>query len=303
MKKIFALTKKVSFTDLFYQLVDGKIVKRIDSLSDTFNQELPGKLVIFAHDYIGTRINQYGFYNKPELELVFSFLQPLREDFANSIALDIGGNIGNHALFFSKFFSTVYSYEANPVTFELLSHNSKLLNNIFVFNSGLGDKEGHFELNQNLGNMGASFIKDDSKTHSNKITVHVQRLDNIELENKKINFIKIDVEGMEANVIRGGIKTIEKHQPIIVFEQHLSEFKNGSTESIELLKEQGYGFCWIESSVFSKNKHFRRFKFIRNIVLGKPCGFHVVTSHDIPARNYDMLIAVPKRFQNRLSFS
>ena len=64
----------------------------------------PERIAIFAHDYIGIQINQFGIYEKDELQTLFRFLEPLFEEFQNSEALDIGANIGNHSLYFQKYF-------------------------------------------------------------------------------------------------------------------------------------------------------------------------------------------------------
>jgi len=50
------------------------------------------------------------------------------------------------------------------------------------------------------------------------ITVPMDKLDNIISKNQQISFMKIDVEGAEYNVISGGIQTIERCKPFIIFE-------------------------------------------------------------------------------------
>ena len=56
-----------------------------------------------------------------------------------------------------------------------------------------------------------SFI---GKSNKNKIKINVKKLDQISnLFKKKIDFIKIDTEGYEKNVLEGGIKLLKKHKP------------------------------------------------------------------------------------------
>ena len=58
----------------------------------------------------------------------------------------------------------------------------------------------------------------------------------------KISLIKIDVEGMEYDVLLGAKNIISKNKPIICFEQNKKEFDNNcnETNSIDLLRENGY---------------------------------------------------------------
>ena len=64
-------------------------------------------LAVFSFDYIGTQIALNGIYEKEELELLFDWLKSIDIDLKDSIAIDIGANIGNHSLYFSDFFNTV----------------------------------------------------------------------------------------------------------------------------------------------------------------------------------------------------
>ena len=53
----------------------------------------------------------------------------------NGIAIDVGANIGNHSIFFSKFFKKVYSFEPQESVFKLLENNVNMnnLENIKIF--------------------------------------------------------------------------------------------------------------------------------------------------------------------------
>ena len=200
-------------------------------------------LAVFSFDYIGTQIALNGIYEKEELELLFDWLKSIDIDLKDSIAIDIGANIGNHSLYFSDFFNTVYSFEPNSQVFKLLQLNAKLVKNIHCFNFGLSShaSTSHLEI-ADLDNCGSANISNISTTKT--ISIELKTLDEsistINLINSKIKLIKIDVEGHEYKVLKGGEKTIMSAMPIIIFEQSATEFCNGSSPSIDLLKSFGY---------------------------------------------------------------
>ena len=74
----------------------------------------------------------------------------------------------------------------------------------------------------------------------NRIQVQTQLLDNVIPSHIPIHFIKVDVEGAEFHVFRGGVDTIRRNKPIIVFEHGLTSeyfFSKSSTELYDLLTE------------------------------------------------------------------
>ena len=78
------------------------------------------------------------------------------------------------------------------------------------------------------------------------------KFDNLKIK-KKIDLIKIDVEGDELNVLKGMEKYIQNFNPIIIFECQKEEIKNGTTKVIKFLKSKGYTkFYSIEN--FNSNK-------------------------------------------------
>lgn len=258
-------------------------------------------MAVFANDHIGVTINQFGYFEHEELMDLFEYFSPLHDEFRSSVALDIGANIGNHSIFFSEFFLSVHAFEPNPSTFELLKFNSRSVSNIVPHNLGLGDVSGSFELAEDPTNMGLSSLKYLADGQHTSVSIVTERLDDIELNVKSLALVKIDVEGYEANVIKGAMSTLKTMQPLVVLEQHESEFENGATPSIRLLQEIGYSFCWHEAPSENASWWRRRARDLREVLLGRDSV--VSTSDVIPKRNYTMLIAVPPRFRAALGFS
>lgn len=87
--------------------------------------------------------------------------------------------------------------------------------------------------------LGRAYI--DSSKSDNSQKIEFRTLDSIrDLNNCDVRLIKIDVEGHELSVLIGAKRLIQECQPIIIYEQDETEFRRGSSDSIELLKEFGY---------------------------------------------------------------
>ena len=195
------------------------------------------QLAIFAFDYIGHKINLDGVYELNDLDVFKKWM--LERGLLNGSMIDVGANIGNHSLYFSKFFHKIYSFEPNPRTFALLQINASLAQNVVCYNFGLSDRAGLAELHTSPSNSGTARIV--SGRVDNSQTIELRTLDSIaELGECDVRLIKIDVEGHELSVLTGAKRLIQKCRPIIIFEQNVTEFRHGSSDSIELLKELGY---------------------------------------------------------------
>jgi FkbM family methyltransferase len=296
----FVVKKKRTLNDIVNSFVDFYIVKRVGSKSREFNLARKGNLAIFANDYIGIQINQYGVFEGSDLDLVFSFLDPILDNLKEGMALDIGANIGNHSIYFSRIFKSVLAFEPHPQIHALLLFNSKIAPNIQVFNFGLGETTKAIHLNENWDNMGSSSIKHSWVEDGGKVLVNLRRLDELELGHETISLIKIDVEGFESSVLLGAKRTIQEYQPLILIEQLESEFIGALTPSIDILHEEGYVFCWYQPWAASRGWMERKVNTMRNIFLGTTYDINFLTAKYPPPATYPLLIAVPKRFQNQL---
>lgn len=252
-------------------------------------------MAIFANDLIGIQINQFGLYEREELHLMFEFLAPLLPVFAKGMALDIGANIGNHALFFAQRFQQVHAFEPNPYTFDLLRFNAQWAPNVQIHRHGLGDARGVFELIEHSTNLGGSSILIGDKGSNSVVPIDVETLDATTIDTTELCFMKIDVEGFETQVIRGGLATLKQRQPLVVLEQHASEFVDGSSPALNLLASLGYRFCWEDSPPLARTWLGRRIDDLRRVAFGVQRS--IVTGDQVPGTNHSMLVAVPERFQ------
>ena len=220
--------------------------------------------VIFNYDYVSRDILIDGFYEYKEL---ITLIEWLKKKIKFNNVLDIGAYIGNHSVFFSKYFKNVLSFEPNPHSFNLLKLNTKKYKNINIFNFGLSKKNSTQDFYSYELNYGGSSLKKNNKIPYQKFKTKFYKFDQLN-KKKKIDLIKIDVEGEELNVLKGLKDTVKKNQPIIIFEVQKDEIKNGSSKVIDYLKDLKYNkFYSIENyesqniNIIDKMMYFLKFVF------------------------------------------
>jgi FkbM family methyltransferase len=215
----------------------------------------------YSFDSIFHKINLDGFYECDELHSIFEFLKQ-KTELSYSLVLDIGANIGNHTVYFSRFFSSVYAFEPNPKIFHALRFNTENLAHVHLYPYALGNATGVRSFCSIYTNLGASHLIEDQSAvsaHDAYFQIDLRKLDDFpEFFDKKIDLIKIDVEGYELSVLQGGINLLQKNCPCILFEQTANSFENGTSNTISFLKKMGYSFYvghenfYFGDSVFSK---------------------------------------------------
>ena len=280
-----------------YSKIFRIVINRINQSIARKNIKTNPQLVIFSFDHIGLSLNIEGRYENSALYLVEEFINQKLPAAKDSAVLDIGANIGNHTVFFSKMFQKVYAFEPNPVTYEVLQINSNFVSeakNIQTFNFGLSDVDGSLPFLINRSNIGGSAIAECDDTSQNIINVRVKRLDDLTAVNEaKIALIKIDVEGHELQVLKGAKKTLAEHMPAILFEQEASQIVAGSSEVVKILEELGYGFFTIKKNFYFGEGVFSKVVgLVLRTLLGEQLDF--VEINEFERKFYNMILAVPK---------
>lgn len=143
----------------------------------------------------------------------------------HDIVLDIGGNIGLTALLFSDLSAKVLAFEPSPTTFSLLQANLAQagFENVTAFNRGLGPSASTTTLTFSQHNRSGGFVSDQIHLGAGYITesIQIETLDDLVLPMvDHVNFIKIDVEGFEADVLDGGMRLLERDRPTVVLEMN-----------------------------------------------------------------------------------
>jgi FkbM family methyltransferase len=145
-----------------------------------------------------------------------------------SVCVDVGCHKGSFLRWMKKFApdGTFYAFEPLPELYKNLA-TSFPLPHVKVFNLALSNQKGVTTFNHVTSNPAYSGLYKRKYDRPNEtdctISVATDLLDNIVEENDHIDFIKIDVEGAELQVLQGAIRTISRCRPIIVFEHEVGE--------------------------------------------------------------------------------
>lgn len=157
----------------------------------------------------------------------------------DSNTLDVGCHKGEILTLICKYAPNGIHYGFEPIP-DLFKNLSTILagKNCRLENVALTDKKGTASFNYVISNPAYSGLvkrKYDKKNEEDTtIEVQTDLLDNIVPEDLKIDLIKIDVEGGELGVLKGGVKTITRNKPVIIFEHGLgaSDFYNTKPEDV-----------------------------------------------------------------------
>lgn len=219
-------------------------------------------------EYVGRSIHNYGEYNPDETETIIALAE---EGSRAKLVLDIGANHGTMGQALEANDYDVVSFEPQPELFKLvLSKNVRGIKH----NCALGDVEGvapmprlRYDEKNNFGGMGLGF-----RSVLGSIEVPVRTLDSFNFDN--VGLIKLDVEGYEERVLRGGQETIARCRPILYVEDDRMAQSKSLREFIESL---GYTITehkpplYREQNFFGYHKNIWDKNYVSHNLICRPC--------------------------------
>ena len=194
---------------------------------------------------------------------------------SNAVCIDVGANEGQilNFLYRQCYNGKIYVIEPIPDLIKYLQwkYNS---NRVAFLQLALSDETSNAEFYyfpkrtaiSGLCNKNPMQLNDANYTTLN---VYVKKLDDI-FNQCKLDFIKIDVEGAEYNVLKGAQHTLQKFKPVIIFESGVGglEFYNHTPEDIfELLHSLSYKVSTLEYYLTNK-LHLSKDEFIKSFMKG-----------------------------------
>ena len=196
--------------------------------------------------YVSRSLDCYGEWCEAELDLLGQVLKP------GWIVVDVGANIGTHTIFFAKRVAEegcVFAFEPQRLAFQNLCANVALngLINVVASQRAVGRRAGTIRLPVFDPRRQANFGAISILGHTHGEPVEVIRLDDLRLG--RCDLIKVDVEGMEYDVLEGGRETIARHHPVLFVENNTTERSRALNSLIDSLE---YDSFWHIGSYFNR---------------------------------------------------
>ena len=242
LKQLFSLMRRlnrVKMRDLYYAII--RITSRTPKICVRITDH--GVYSGFANDYLFTQAVARGSNEEHFDELVSALLHK------DDVALDVGGNIGTHAINLSRLVPNgkVFVFEPQSLVFSILQNNL-LLNrcaNVTAYKFALTDVDHEtiymepFNFDDDVINNGAISIDYSTSVGDFCLT---RTMDSFAFN--KVDFIKLDVQGAESKVLSGATKVIENFRPLVFIEleeQYLKKMGSSTKEVLEQLLRLDYG--------------------------------------------------------------
>ena len=210
-----------------------------------------GRMLYLPHDsYIGRSLDLYGEFSEREGAVFAQLVRP------GQIVVEVGANIGAHTLHLAKLVGPsglVVALEPQRQLFYLLCANLALNEQFQVRAYGVaaGSSVGRTKVPpidyRRDGNFGGVSLSDAGSDAGGGEEVQVVTLDSFATL-PSLRLLKIDVEGMEVEVLRGARQTIARHRPILYVE---NDRRQHSARLIGLLQTFDYELYWDMPPLFN----------------------------------------------------
>lgn len=208
-------------------------------------------MLYLPHDhYVGRSLDLYGEYSEFEAQIFGQVLG------AGQTVVEVGANIGAHTIYLAKLVGsagTALAFEPQRPMFLLLCANLALNEQFHAraYHAAMGSASGSIRVPvldvraaQNFGalSLGSAERGDE---------VPVVPLDSLALS--ALHLLKIDVEGMEHEVLRGAAETIARHRPTLYVE---NDRRDRSGRLITTIEEFGYDAYWHLPPLYNPDNFF-----------------------------------------------
>jgi FkbM family methyltransferase len=208
-----------------------------------------GLMLYPAEDiFIGPSLEAYGEYSPEEGRMFELLLRP------GDVVLEVGANIGAHTLLLAQAVGPagrVHAIEPQRRLFQMLCGNLALndVRNVHARQLGLGAAPEMLWVSTPATGTAANF-GGVCLLPQGEEAVDVVTLDDLRLE--RLDLIKVDVEGMEEAVLRGGLDTIRRLRPKLYVENDRAD---KSAPLISLIRDLGYRIWWHLPGLYSPENY------------------------------------------------
>lgn len=233
-----------------------------------------GMMKFMPHDvYIGRALELYGEYSEEEVAFLTGLLTP------DDTVVEVGANIGAITLPLARAAKWVYAFEPQAPLHEILRDtlDANSVDNVTTKRCAIGREFGtacipplEYAAENNFGGISLG----DTGT-----PVAVETLDSYGFE--QVRLLKIDVEGMEADVLAGAQETIQRCRPLIYVENDRSE---KAAALIRELRALGYRLYWHKPRLFS----VKNYRHVASNVFGNVVSMNMLCVPNEEALSFDL---------------
>jgi FkbM family methyltransferase len=225
-----------------------------------------GEIWYYGKDkFIGRSIHNYGEFSPDECDMISSLA------IKNKKCLDIGANFGciSQRLEYDGF--EVIAFEPQKELFDnILRKNFRGI----AHNCALSFENGTTIMPRLRYGDNNSYGQAACNTRSDLgyVKVPMFTLDSFEIDN--IGLIKIDVEGFELNVLKGGVATIERNRPVMYIEDDIPNNRKALRAYIVSLGysiEEHQPTLYRENNFFGLKKNIFDRNYVSHNIICRPC--------------------------------
>lgn len=191
-----------------------------------------GPIIINVNDSgVGKSICQTGYWANDDIEIIKTLANFLLEKKEKIIFYDVGANIGTHSLALSKTFKDkikIRAFEAQRQIFNMMCGTIAIngISNIHCYNLAVSNNSGEivnipmpdYGNSNNFG--GLELIAPLRSDNQNMIKDNYEEIKTVNLDSfdEAVDFIKMDIEGMEDKAFMGATSIMQKYKPICFVE-------------------------------------------------------------------------------------
>ena len=207
---------------------------------------------LLSDQYVGGSLDKFGAYSQSETNFLRLILQP------DWVCIDGGANHGVFTLEMARRSAKVISVEPQPLMAELIMANvaiNELSHKVIMYHGGLGAENTMIKIpmmNYNeLNNYGA-YSLDMEAPNEHKFPIPITTIDKL-TEGLKVDFIKLDIEGMELDALRGAAHVIEKCRPVMLIE---CDKEDSGPAVLEYIDQLDYDMYWLRTLLWQDKNPF-----------------------------------------------
>ncbi len=214
---------------LLYILVMTAAITQEQNLVRIFLSSHFPKVYSFLVTYVNTYIKRV-YYDFP-----YDFTE-----MKGKYVVECGANIGHTTKKLASLAKFVYAFEPVPISFRTLKRRVRELNNVEVYNCGLGSGTQQVEINVNYPISGANgILMQDQVKYIDKLPIDLFELDN-KLAGQKVDTLILDCEGYELEVLKGARKKLRNEINTVYIELHYIKGKRTDGELLLFLSAMGF---------------------------------------------------------------